>query len=75
MSESPRSPVKATYRAVVHDEAEGGYWAEVPELPGCFTQGETLDALYQNLSEAIACHLDVDMTSVRVSPPPPQNNV
>jgi predicted RNase H-like HicB family nuclease len=40
--------------------------AEVPELPSCFTQGETLDALYQNLSEAIACHLDVDMNSVRV---------
>jgi predicted RNase H-like HicB family nuclease len=66
MSEPQRSPMKTTYKAVVHEEAEGGYWAEVPELPGCFTQGETLDALYQNLIEAIACHLDVDMTSVRV---------
>jgi len=66
MSEPQRSPAKATYKAVVHEEAEGGYWAEVPDLPGCFTQGETLDALYQNLIEAIACHLDVEMTSVRV---------
>lgn len=66
MSKPQRSSVKATYKAVVHEEAEGGYWAEVPELPGCFTQGETLDALYQNLLEAIACHLDVDMSSVRV---------
>jgi predicted RNase H-like HicB family nuclease len=66
MSGPQKSFVKTTYKAVVHDEAEGGYWAEVPELPGCFTQGETLDALYQNLLEAIACHLDVDMASVRV---------
>lgn len=66
MSEPQRASAKATYKAVVHEEAEGGYWAEVPELPGCFTQGETLDALYQNLIEAIACHLDVDMTNVRV---------
>ena len=58
--------MKSTYTGVVHDEAEGGFWAEVPELPGCFTQGETLDALYPNLIEVIACHLDVEMTSVRV---------
>lgn len=45
------------YRAVVHSEEEGGYWAEVPELPGCFTQGDTLDEVYHNLIEAIACHL------------------
>ena len=66
MSQAQRSPVKTTYKAVVHDEAEGGYWAEVPELPGCFTQGETLDDLYRNLIEAIACHLDVEPSSVRV---------
>jgi len=44
------------YRAVVHSEEEGGYWAEVPALPGCFTRGATLDEVYHNLSEAIACH-------------------
>ena len=66
MSEIQAPPAKTTYKAVVHEEAEGGYWAEVPELPGCFTQGETLDALYHNLTEAIACHLDVDRTRVRV---------
>lgn len=66
MNETQAPPVKTTYRAVVHDEPEGGYWAEVPDLPGCFTQGETLDALYRNLIEAIACHLDVDRACVRV---------
>jgi predicted RNase H-like HicB family nuclease len=66
MSATQALPAKTTYKAVVHDEPEGGYWAEVPELPGCFNQGETLDALYHNLIETIACHLDVDTTCVRV---------
>lgn len=69
MSEPSRLPpqIKATFKAVVHTEAEGGYWAEVPELPGCFTQGDTLDEVYHNLAEAIACHLDLDTAAVRVS--------
>jgi Uncharacterized conserved protein len=32
-------------KVVVHKAEEGGYWAEVPSLPGCFTQGETLEEL------------------------------
>jgi predicted RNase H-like HicB family nuclease len=40
-------------RAVIHDAEEGGYWAEVPALPGCVTQGETLDELHANLEEAV----------------------
>jgi predicted RNase H-like HicB family nuclease len=54
-----------TYKAVVHAE-DGGYWAEVPELPGCFTQGDTLDEVYHNLTEAIACHLGEDQVQVRI---------
>lgn len=54
------------YKAIVHPEAEGGYWAEVASLPGCFTQGDTLDELYSNLKEAIACHLDLDTNDIRV---------
>lgn len=40
-------------KAVIHEAEEGGYWAEVPSLPGCVTQGETLDELNANLREAI----------------------
>ncbi len=40
-------------KAVVHEAEEGGYWAEVPAIPGCATQGETLDELIANLREAI----------------------
>ncbi len=55
-----------TYRAVIHREPQGGYWGEVPELPGCFSQGDTLDAIYSNLTEAVACHLGVDQVGVRI---------
>ena len=42
-----------TITAVVHPEPEaGGYSAEVPALPGCYTQGETLDEVRANLREA-----------------------
>ena len=30
-------------QAIIHEAEEGGYWAEVPALPGCFTQAETLE--------------------------------
>jgi len=40
-------------KAVIHEAEEGGFWAEVPSLPGCFTQGETLKELEANIHEAI----------------------
>jgi predicted RNase H-like HicB family nuclease len=40
-------------KVVVHEADEGGYWAEVPAIPGCATQGETLGELLCNLCEAI----------------------
>jgi predicted RNase H-like HicB family nuclease len=40
-------------KAIIHDAEEGGYWAEVPALPGCFTQGKTLEELHNSLLEAI----------------------
>ena len=41
-----------TIKAIVHEE-DGGYWAEVPEMPGCVTEGETLDDLVRYLWEAV----------------------
>jgi predicted RNase H-like HicB family nuclease len=40
-------------KVVVHEVEEGGFWAEVPAIPGCATQGETMDELFRNLNEAI----------------------
>jgi predicted RNase H-like HicB family nuclease len=53
-------PASFDFEAVVHAEPDGGYWAEIPELPGCFTQGATLAELRRNLTEAIACHLGIE---------------
>jgi len=41
------------FKAIIHDAEEGGYWAEVPALPGCVTEGETLTELHERLREAI----------------------
>jgi len=40
----------------VHHE-EGSYWAEVPELPGCFASGDTLDELFSSVREGIRLYL------------------
>ena len=47
------------FTVVVHPEPEGGYWGEVPALPGCYSQGETVEELLTNLKEAIGVTLDV----------------
>jgi predicted RNase H-like HicB family nuclease len=40
-------------KIVVHEAEEGGFWAEVPAIPGCVTQGDNMDELLRNLREAI----------------------
>ncbi len=44
-------------QAVIHEAEEGGYWAEVPALPGCVTEGDTIEELQENLKEAIELYL------------------
>lgn len=50
----------ARFPAHVHRSVEGGYWAEVPAIPGCVTQAESLPQLRQNLREAIVGCLDAN---------------
>ncbi|MFN2458300.1 MAG: type II toxin-antitoxin system HicB family antitoxin [Chitinophagaceae bacterium] len=45
----------------IHKAEEGGYWAEVPAIPGCTTQGETFEELLQNIYEAVEGCLSVDI--------------
>lgn len=47
------------FAVVIHHEPEGGFWAEVPALPGCYSQGETEDELMENIREAINGVLEV----------------
>ena len=49
----------STFAVVTHQEASGGYWGEVPALPGCYSQSETVEDLLANLREAIAGTLEV----------------
>lgn len=51
-----------TLKVVIHPAEEGGYWAEVPALPGCFTEGESLEELRANVIEAIEAYLGVGAT-------------
>ena len=48
-----------SYAVVIHEDPEGGFWAEVPALPGCYSQGETVDELKHNIREATAGVLEV----------------
>jgi predicted RNase H-like HicB family nuclease len=54
-------------KVVVHEAEEGGFWAEVPAIPGCATQGETFEELLQNLYEAIEGCLSVDVSPTQIA--------
>ncbi len=45
------------YTILIHQAEEGGFWSEVPALPGCYSQGETIDETLHNTKEAIESYL------------------
>jgi predicted RNase H-like HicB family nuclease len=51
---------------IVHEAIEGGYWAEVPAIPGCATEGDNWDELIANLHEAIEGCLSVDHSQLEL---------
>ena len=52
---------------LVHQAEEGGYWAKAPSIPGCVTQGDSLEVLLENMREAVAGCLSVNVRNVPVS--------
>jgi predicted RNase H-like HicB family nuclease len=48
-------------KIVVHEAEEGGFWAEVPAIPGCSSQGETMEELLANVREAVEGCLSVEV--------------
>jgi len=54
-------------KVVVHEAEEGGYWAEVPAILGCATQGETFDELLGNIYEAVEGCLSIDVKNVKIT--------
>lgn len=53
IGDAERSGPPMKIEVVVHVEPDGGYWAEVPALPGCYTQGDTMEELEANLRDVI----------------------
>ncbi|MCL7422806.1 MAG: type II toxin-antitoxin system HicB family antitoxin [Methylobacter sp.] len=54
-------------KVVVHEAEEGGFWAEVPAVPGCATQGDTFEALLTNFYEAVEACLSVDQDQIKIA--------
>ncbi|HDD43702.1 MAG TPA: type II toxin-antitoxin system HicB family antitoxin [Candidatus Desulfofervidus auxilii] len=54
-------------KVIIHTAKEGGYWAEVPSIPGCATQGETFEELLTNIYEAVEGCLSVDMKNIQIT--------
>ena len=48
------------FKVIVHEDKDG-LWAEVPSIKGCFSQGETMEELKNNIKEAIEGSLPVDI--------------
>jgi predicted RNase H-like HicB family nuclease len=46
------------YTIIIHPAEEGGFWVEVPTLPGCFSQGESIEDAMRNVREAIYLHIE-----------------
>lgn len=55
-------------KVIIHQAEEGGYWAEVPAIPGCATQGETTKELIENLHDAVEGCLSIDMDKITLNP-------
>jgi len=47
-----------SYTVHIEPSAEGGFWARVPSLPGCYSQGETVEETISNIKEAIELYLE-----------------
>jgi predicted RNase H-like HicB family nuclease len=45
--------LSVTLKVLIHSAKEGGFWAEVPALPGCVSQGQTIDEVRANVRQAI----------------------
>ena len=56
----------SSYKVIVHEAEEGGFWGEVLELPGCVSQGETIDEFRRNIREALEAVLESESQSSRI---------
>ena len=52
------APKTFSYSVFYEQDSDGGFVAFVPSLPGCHTQGETLEEAERNVKEAIGLYLE-----------------
>jgi len=48
-------------KIVLEEQEEGGYTVFVPALPGCISEGDTLEEATKNIKEAIILYLDINI--------------
>ncbi len=53
-------------KLIIHEAEEGGFWAEVPSIPGCATQGDDLKELIANIYDAVEGCLSIDMDTIKL---------
>jgi predicted RNase H-like HicB family nuclease len=68
------SPSERAFTVVIHpgEADEGGYWAEVPALPGCHSEGDTYAETLANVREAIECYIEALQQLGKPIPDEPQ---
>jgi predicted RNase H-like HicB family nuclease len=54
-------------KVIVHETEKGGYWAEVPALPGCVSQGDEFEELLANMRDAVEGRLSVELDDIPIS--------
>ena len=55
-------------KVIIHQAEWGGYWAEVPAIPVCFTQGDSWEELIKNVYEGVEACLSVDIEKIKINP-------
>lgn len=58
---------------ILHDEG-GGYWVEVPSLPGCYSQDDTKEEALANIKEAIELHIESLISLIAAGDPVPNES-
>jgi len=54
-------------KLVIHEAEEGGFWAEVPSIPGCVTQGNTFGELLIDIYDAVEACLSINVLDIAIS--------
>ncbi|TAN35284.1 MAG: type II toxin-antitoxin system HicB family antitoxin [Verrucomicrobia bacterium] len=54
-------------KVIIHLAEEGGFWAKVPAIQGCATQGDTIEELLTNIYEAVEACLSIDLEQIELA--------